>query len=118
MKKYFVKVFVLFLFYGLSITSLQSQTEPNKVYEQEISIHNFDSLESLLYTNSDKIHIINFWAMWCAPCVKELPFFKAYGENNPDVEILLVSLDFPEDIEGKLKPFLAKKGITSKVVLL
>lgn len=111
MKKYFVKVFVLFLFYGLSITSLQSQTELNKVYEQEISIHNFDSLESLLYTNSDKIHIINFWAMWCAPCVKELPFFKAYGENNPDVEILLISLDFPEDIEGKLKPFLAKKKV-------
>lgn len=85
---------------------------------EDIPIYNFESLKPLLNTNSDKVHIANFWAMWCAPCVKELPILKEYEANNPNVEILLVSLDFPENIETKLKPFLKKKGITSKVVLL
>ena len=84
----------------------------------EIPIYNFKSLEPLLYTNLERTYIVNFWAMWCAPCVKELPVIQEYQKNNPNVEVLLVSLDFTEDIETKLKPFLKKKGITSKVVLL
>ena len=118
MKKTFSGMFILFLCYGFGVTPLHSQTHSSSINEPEIPIYNFDTLESLLYTKSEKIHIVNFWAMWCAPCVKELPFIQAYDENNPDVEVLLVSLDFPEDIESKLKPFLKKKGITSKVVLL
>ena len=86
--------------------------------KDDIPIYNFEELEPLLNTKSDKIHIVNFWAMWCAPCVKELPILQEYGKNNPNVEILMVSLDFPENIETKLKPFLKKKGVTSKVVLL
>ncbi len=85
---------------------------------QEIPVYNFEALKPHLYTNSDKVHIVNFWAMWCAPCVKELPILKEYEANNTNVEVLLVSLDFPENIDSKLKPFLKKKGITSNVVLL
>ena len=86
--------------------------------KEAIPIYNFEELEPLLYTKSNQIKIVNFWAMWCIPCVKELPILQEYQENHPDVEVLLVSLDFPKDIETKLKPFLKKKGITSKVVLL
>lgn len=93
----------------------QSKTKSNN---KTIIVYNFDSLEPLLYTNSNKIHIVNFWAMWCAPCVKELPILKAYQKIHPNVEVLLVSMDFPEDIETELKPFLKEKGITSKVVML
>ncbi|WP_159023622.1 thioredoxin-like domain-containing protein [Formosa sp. L2A11] len=90
----------------------------SKKSDQDITVYNFESIEPLLYTNSDKIHIVNFWAMWCAPCVKELPILKAYEAKHPNVEILLVSMDFPENIETDLKPFLKEKGITSKVVML
>ena len=83
-----------------------------------IPVYNFDQLEPLLYTDSNKIYIVNFWAMWCAPCVKELPYIKAYADKHPEVEVLLVSMDFPKDIETKLKPFLKQKNITNKVVIL
>ncbi|WP_229792609.1 TlpA family protein disulfide reductase [Ulvibacter litoralis] len=92
--------------------------ESNLSVNEEIPIYDFSSLEPLLHTESENIHIVNFWAMWCAPCVKELPIIQEYEKNHPNVEVLLVSLDFPKDIETKLKPFLKKKGITSKVVLL
>lgn len=84
----------------------------------EIPVYNYESLKPLLDTNSEKIHIVNFWAMWCAPCVKELPIIEEYKKKHPNTEVTLVSLDFPENIETQLKPFLKKKKITSKVVLL
>ena len=85
---------------------------------QDIRVYNFDEMEPLLYTDSSKTYIVNFWAMWCGPCVKEMPYFQEYANQHPEVELLFVSLDFPKDIEKKLKPFLKKKGITAKVVLL
>jgi thiol-disulfide isomerase/thioredoxin len=67
---------------------------------------------------SDSTLVINFWATWCKPCVQELPAFDSLAKANPKVKILLVSLDFKEDIEKKVNPFLKKKGITSECVLL
>ena len=106
---------LLVLFSNAQSTAGKKKTSESS---KTIPILNFNSLEPLLHTKSDKIYIVNFWAMWCAPCIKELPVFQEYEKNNPNVEVVLVSLDFPEDIETKLKPFLEKKGITSKVVLL
>ncbi|WP_458626268.1 TlpA family protein disulfide reductase [Winogradskyella sp. PC D3.3] len=85
---------------------------------QDIPVYDFNQFEPLIYTDSDKTYLINFWAMWCAPCVKELPYIEQFAAKHPDVEVILVSLDFPKDIETKLKPFLKEKKITSKVVLL
>ena len=46
-----------------------------------------------------KYLIINFWATWCTPCLKEIPaFVKFYEEISDHVEIL--GLDFePVDLE-------------------
>ncbi|MGJ8744823.1 TlpA family protein disulfide reductase [Polaribacter sp.] len=104
------------LFLGFT-TKSNSQTTKN-TSNTNIPVLNFNALKPLLYTDSKEVHIVNFWAMWCAPCVKELPILEAYQKQHPNVKITLVSLDFPEGIETKLKPFLKKKGITSKVVLL
>ncbi len=111
-------IFFLPISYGLAQKNNIIEQESQFSNNDDIPVYNFTSLEPLLYTSSDKIYIVNFWAMWCAPCVKELPIIQEYKKNNPNVEILLVSLDFTEDIETKLKPFLKEKGITSKVILL
>ncbi len=70
--------------------------------------------------NSDTTYIINFWATWCKPCVKELPSFDSLNSNSKknNLKILLVSLDFKEDIEKKLNPFLLKNKIKLECVVL
>ena len=85
-----------------------------------IPIFNYNELKPLLHKNDDKTYVVNFWATWCAPCVKELPVFENLKKNyqDRDVEVVLVSLDFPDQIETKLKAFIKRKHLQSKVVVL
>ena len=88
--------------------------------ETKIDIITFDELYKTIDLTSDNTYVINFWATWCKPCVKELPYFEyvndTYSEKN--VKVLLVSLDFPSQIESKIKPYIFTKKIRSKVLLL
>jgi len=84
----------------------------------ELDIYDYDGLEPLININDGKVHVVNFWATWCAPCIKELPYFEVINQKykDNDVEVLLVSLDFPKNYDTKLKPFINKYDIKSKVV--
>ena len=123
---------------GISILTLISCIDGNKKGEKRIAdneevtekvisldsikleVYDFAGFEKLLNKKDDKVYVINFWATWCAPCVKELPHFeklnKDYKHNN--VEVILVSLDFPHLYESKLKPYIEKKNLKSKVIAL
>jgi thiol-disulfide isomerase/thioredoxin len=90
----------------------------DSLVNDSIKVYNFNDFEPLLYSKEKNIKIINFWATWCVPCVKELPFFEEYANANSNVQVLLVSLDFAEDIHSKLPAFIKKRGISSEVVVL
>ena len=86
----------------------------------ELEVYDFDGLEPLLNKQGDKVYVVNFWATWCAPCLKELPHFEKLNANytEKNVEVLLVSLDFPFNYDKKLKPFIKEHNLQSKVVAL
>lgn len=88
--------------------------------EYDLEVYNFEGFKSFLNKQDDKIYVINFWATWCAPCVKELPCFETLNTKyaNRNVEVILVSLDFPHLYDSKLKPFVIKNKIKSKVIAL
>lgn len=83
------------------------------------TIHVVD-LQKILAQQSDQIQIINFWATWCGPCIKELPYFeKLTAEARPNVKVMLVSLDLDLDSNpDKVYKFISRKNIRSEVVLL
>jgi len=63
-----------------------------------------------------KYLVINFWATWCTPCLKEIPaFVKFYEENSDHVEIL--GLDFePVDLEI-INDYMGRFSINYPIVL-
>ena len=85
-----------------------------------VQSYTYNELKTLLEKNDGKTYVINFWATWCAPCVKELPAFEKLNSvyAAKGVAVLLVSLDFPKQINKRVIPFIAKKKLQSKVVLL
>ena len=117
-------IFILLVF--IAFTSGKKEIVKEIVAKKEIpqistvKTVTYNELKPLLEKEDGKTYIINFWATWCAPCVKELPYFEKikeeYADNN--VEVLLVSLDFPKQVEKKLIPFINKKKLQSEVILL
>lgn len=102
--------FILTLFFSLFCTNSNAQ--------KIASFDKYDDLEKSIITNENTIYVINFWATWCAPCVKELPHFEKLNAENKNVKVILVSLDFKDQFETKLLPFLEKKNIKSEVAFL
>ncbi|MCD6063827.1 MAG: hypothetical protein K0R82_1738 [Flavipsychrobacter sp.] len=85
---------------------------------QVIPVYKVDNLVNR-YANSDTLYIVNFFATWCGPCIKELPEFDHMADayQNRPVKVLLVSVDFPKDYK-KLASFVKKRKLQHEVVWL
>jgi len=112
-----MRLVILFLFSALLFSQNVFVQSGN---EKPVRVVNFDQLEPFLRNQNDTIYLVNFWAIWCAPCIKELPAIKAVEEKyaNENFKVLMVSLDMINDLNSRLVPFIKSKNITSDVFLL
>lgn len=87
---------------------------------RKIRVMNFDQLEPYLHQQDDCVYMVNFWATWCVPCRQEMPAINAVAEkySHENFKVLLVSLDFPDQLEKNLIPFVKSNNIMSEVILL
>lgn len=119
-----MKIMVKHLFLSV-LVCLSAFAQEAKPYARShdgrtVYTYNFSQLEKRLQAKSDTVYVVNFWATWCAPCVKELPYFDRIGaEYKPQkVKILLVSLDMNKQVESSLLPFLIRKKVQQEVIHL
>ncbi len=77
-------------------------------------------LEKIISSSGNKLYVVNFWATWCAPCIKEFPVFEKVSRdyNKDKVEFIMISLDFPGEIEKQLIPFLKKNNTSLRVSVM
>lgn len=110
MLRYAVLIFVLVL------AGFREEPVPGP----RVDMVNFEQLEPYLHRNSDSLYLVNFWATWCSPCREELPVILQIEKKyrNDKFKVLLVSLDFPKQLESRLKPFIRDNKINTRVVLL
>jgi len=104
--KWFCTIFLAFFF--------------NRLPAQEVRLIKLDELEKRIESGRDSFYIINYWATWCLPCIKELPYFDRLQHEYKDqpVKVLLVSLDFLSQYKKSVIPFVKKKKLRSEVFLL
>ncbi len=97
---------------------LQEKETTSSALIPTVDFEAFDS--KYLQQKNDTTYIINFWATWCKPCIKELPAFEKINEQykGQKVKVVLASLDFPDKVEKQVIPFIKKYDLKSEVVLL
>lgn len=104
--KNFLLILISFLFLGVA----NSQSIPK---------WKITDLEEYL-NKTDTPVVVSFWATYCVPCVKEIPYFQEVVKKYKDkgVKLLLVSLDFKESYPDKISNFADKRKFTAPIVWL
>ena len=87
---------------------------------QKPTVYKINDLLNRIHNNSDTTYVVNFWATWCKPCVAELPEFEKLHQTHKDkkIKVILVSMDFKEELDKRVKEFLEKNKYTCEIVLL
>lgn len=102
----------LFLTLALLLTPQMSQAQLMRYkasVPEEIIDFNVEDAQGKVHRISDfkgRIVVLNFWATWCPPCVKEMPSLNNLAQAFPgnDLVVLAVCKD-PRNKESALKLF-------------
>ncbi len=116
----------LFFFLFIIISNLSHSYENNQLllHNQPKKIGNieFETLEGdkkkILKKKSDKkLFLINFWATWCPPCIKEIPeLIRLKEKYKKDIEVVFISVDSnPSKVIPK---FLKKNNFEDLVIFV
>ncbi len=86
-----------------------------KMYGAPVVLETIDAtnIAALARNETKKLRLVNVWATWCIPCVKEFPGLVSISHRfaNRDFEVITISVDNPKD-ETKVKQFLDKQHAT------
>jgi thiol-disulfide isomerase/thioredoxin len=77
-------------------------------------------VDSLRASSRSRVVLVNVWATWCAPCIKEMPGLVKLRTDYPDsdLEIIMVSTDDAEDLDSLVAPALSEAGVKFRTYIL
>ena len=64
---------------------------------------------------SGRVVVVNFWATWCGPCVREMPMFQEYQDRYPE-ELIVLAINDAEP-EKEVRAFVDQFGFTYPILL-
>jgi thiol-disulfide isomerase/thioredoxin len=64
-----------------------------------------------------KVVLVDLWATWCGPCIKELPHLQALSEKYPSEDFLMLGVVLESGDPEEIQAFIAEKNIRYPQVL-
>lgn len=84
----------------------------------DFKLNSLDGTATSLSHYRGKLVFLNFWATWCAPCIKEMPsierLYAAFKDKG--LEVVAVDLD-PVGVHDNVAEFVRKFGLSFPIAL-
>ena len=121
-----IQIFLVIIFFVVGCSEKKQNEEQNQpasesVGQKDLSLQ-VDSigrseLVKLINNRKGKILFLNVWATWCVPCREEFPDIIKLSNTykNSDLEVVGISVDYPDEINSKIVPFLLKNKVPYKI---
>lgn len=109
---------IITLFASILLLVAHAQENPTDTFKGVIK---YEALEKITEKQDDVLYVVNFWATWCGPCVREIPDFMKVNNklsSRKDFRMILVSVDDKDNLKSEVLPFLKDNKITADVYLL
>lgn len=87
---------------------------PNHIDAVDFSLPDVDGNEIRLSDFRGQWVIVNFWASWCGPCIKEIPELVSYQKAHPDNMVL--GINFEKLGPDAIRRFAGKWGINYPIL--
>ncbi len=101
-------VYILAAILAMSLMSLQVQAKSSSVEQGEVTNIEFVDLNGDIVRLSDfrgKWIVVNFWATWCPPCIKEIPELVMFHEKHQDKRAIVLGVNYETNPVEEVKAF-------------
>jgi len=75
------------------------------------------SLDGKPVDTAGKVTVVNFWATWCVPCIREIPAFNKLHQDLGLKGVAVVGVAMDEEGAERVKPFLTKHPMEYTIAL-
>jgi thiol-disulfide isomerase/thioredoxin len=103
-----IAIFLYALSGGVHTLPAQKKNTPPSVEPIDVK-----GVEHLVHVRNGKILFLNVWATWCQPCMEEFPdLVKLCNDyQNAGVDFAAISVDYPDEVDSKILPFLISQHV-------
>lgn len=109
-----VALIFLFIISGYWIFWSLQQAEASRRLPTDISLPSLSGSSVELSQFLGKPLVVNFWATWCPPCVREMPLLAEYAQQQ-GFRLVLINQAEPA---SKVQAFLDEAGLEFEFMLL
>ena len=107
--------------HGMTVNQIVDAGKVAQQQDKQIIAPSFSLIDTQgnIHTNQStqgKYLVINFWATWCPPCLKEIPAFVEFYENNKD-RVLILGLDYEQADKKAIEEFTDTFMVNYPIVL-
>ena len=79
------------------VSSSEQRPSFQKFVPKAVTLNNLFSNISQKYFGYDyqypSLSLVHFWAIWCQPCLEELPELIQFASRYPNIKFILISMD-------------------------
>lgn len=105
---------IIFCIFAITLLHCRSDNQDDKGTSNKISrtpdfiLKTFEGNDFYSKDLEGKVVIIDFWATWCQPCIKEIPSYNALYNKYKNANFMMLGITMDSGTAKNVKPFIGK----------